>query len=90
LPAPVDLAVFDAAVNVGPGRSAKWLQRAVGVDADGILGPGTLAAVAVPDPKALASAVVELRMQYYETLGGPFLQGWLNRARALEERVAEA
>ena len=46
LPAGVDYVVFDAAVNSGPGRAAKWLQACVGVDPDGGIGPKTLQAVA--------------------------------------------
>ncbi len=45
LPAGIDLVVFDAAVNSGPGRAAKWLQACVGVDVDGDIGPKTLAAI---------------------------------------------
>ena len=39
LPAGVDYAVFDYGVNSGIGRSKKVLQRVVGVNADGVLGP---------------------------------------------------
>ena len=46
LPSGVDYAVFDAAVNSGPGRAAKWLQACVGVELDGGIGSKTLAAVA--------------------------------------------
>jgi lysozyme family protein len=46
LPTGVDYVVFDAAVNSGPGRAAKWLQACVGVEPDGGIGPKTLAAVA--------------------------------------------
>ena len=42
----MDYCVFDAAVNSGPGRAAKWLQACVGVEPDGGIGPKTLAAVA--------------------------------------------
>ena len=35
LPSGVDMVVFDAAVNSGPGRAAKWLQACVGVEPDG-------------------------------------------------------
>ena len=45
LPDGVDYAVFDAAVNSGPGRAAKWLQACVGVEQDGGIGPKTLQAV---------------------------------------------
>jgi len=39
--------VVDAGVNHGVRRAAKWLQRAAGVEEDGIVGPRTLAAVNV-------------------------------------------
>lgn len=42
LPVGVDYIVFDAAVNSGPGRSAKWLQGAVGAKQDGGIGPRRL------------------------------------------------
>jgi lysozyme family protein len=46
LPGPLALLVFDAAVNNGVGRAARWLQAAAGVTVDGVLGPVTMAAVA--------------------------------------------
>ena len=45
LPAGLDLAVFDFAVNSGPDRAARALQGIVGVAVDGRIGPKTLAAV---------------------------------------------
>jgi len=45
LPGGVDYAVFDFAVNSGPGRAAKYLQAAVGAAQDGRIGPATLSAV---------------------------------------------
>ena len=45
LPSGVDWAAFDWAVNSGPGRAAKALQRAVGAYEDGVFGPQTLMAV---------------------------------------------
>ena len=48
LPAGLDLAVFDAAVNSGPGQAGKWLQRALGDHSrgikDGLIGGKTLQA----------------------------------------------
>ena len=46
LPAGVDYATFDYGVNSGISRAAKVLQRLLGVDADGEIGPNTLAAAA--------------------------------------------
>ena len=45
LPHGVDWAVFDCAVNSGPSRAAKALQKAVGAFEDGAIGPKTLEAV---------------------------------------------
>ena len=45
LPPPLALLAFDAAVNNGVGRAARWLQAAGEVEQDGVLGPVTLAAL---------------------------------------------
>lgn len=45
MPAGVSYVVFDGAVNSGVAQSVKWLQRALGVTADGIVGVGTLSAI---------------------------------------------
>ena len=44
LPGPLALLAFDAAVNSGVGNAARWLQRAVGVRDDGVVGDQTIAA----------------------------------------------
>jgi lysozyme family protein len=45
LPPPLALLVFDAAVNNGVGRAARWLQTALGVAPDGVIGPATIEAI---------------------------------------------
>lgn len=45
LPSGVDLAVFDMAVQFGVTRSVTALQRAVGVEPDGVMGPETIKAL---------------------------------------------
>jgi lysozyme family protein len=45
LPVPLDLIVLDSAVQHGPARANKWLQRCVGEMSDGIIGDKTLYAV---------------------------------------------
>ena len=44
LPPAFALIVFDAAVNSGPSRAIRWLQSALRVGADGVIGPITVSA----------------------------------------------
>ncbi|WP_426956086.1 glycoside hydrolase family 108 protein [Muricoccus radiodurans] len=81
LPLGVDLMVFDFGVNAGPGRSAKLLQRCVGVKQDGAIGPITLAAVRACRPAALITHLAEGRMAHYRSLSTfpVFGRGWTRR-----------
>jgi lysozyme family protein len=81
LPAGVDYAVFDAAVNSGPGRAAKWLQSCVGVEPDGGIGPKTLAAVAAFDPAELVDDYSKRRLSFLMDLPHwpTFGKGWGRR-----------
>ena len=80
-PAGVDLMVFDEAVNQGVGRAVRALQAAVGVTADGAVGPATLAAVGAADPKATVNAIAASRVAFYRALPTfpHFGKGWLAR-----------
>ena len=49
LPESIRYDVLDAAVNSGPTQAIKWLQRTVGTNDDGVIGPQTLAACAATD-----------------------------------------
>lgn len=84
LPAGVDYAVFDAAVNSGPGRAAKWLQGCVGVDQDGGIGPKTLAAVAAFDPADLVEDYAKRRLSFLMDL-----KNWDTFGKGWGRRVAE-
>lgn len=81
LPAGVDLMVFDLAVNSGPGRAKKYLQRAAGVAEDGAIGPATLAAVKARTPLALITAIAASREAFYRSLSTfpTFGKGWMAR-----------
>lgn len=82
LPDGVDLAVFDAAVHSGPNRSVRWLQAALGVKVDGILGEATVAACKdYPDHDALVQDVVSRRLAFCEALKTwkVFGNGWKAR-----------
>lgn len=83
LPAGVDLMVFDMAYNAGVGRSAKLLQQAIGVTADGQIGPMTMGAVVARTPSALVQDLAAAQEAYYRSLNNPTYQkGWLNRVAA--------
>lgn len=87
LPSGLDYPVFDGGVNSGPARGAKWLQQALGVSADGKVGPETLqAAVMAANPWAVARRACEIRRSFlkglktFETFG----RGWMNRVADVE------
>lgn len=84
LPEGVDYCVFDAAVNSGPGRAAKWLQSCVGVDPDGGIGPKTLAAVAAFDAAELVDDYTKRRLSFLMDL-----QHWPTFGKGWGRRVAE-
>ncbi len=86
LPSGVDYAVFDAAVNSGPGRAAKWLQSCVGVEPDGGIGPKTLAAVLSFDPADLIEDYAKRRLSFLMDLPHwpTFGKGWGRRVAAVQ------
>lgn len=90
LPAAVRYPLFDAAVNSGVKQATKWLQAALGVSQDGVLGPKTLAAAQVADGAALASAMLGARLQFMTGLSTwpTFGKGWARRIAALLAEVA--
>jgi lysozyme family protein len=80
LPAGVDYAVFDLAVNSGVSRASRFLQDVCCVNADGKIGPVTIAA-ASHNPKHIVEALMDKRLAFLRTLGtfGHFGKGWTNR-----------
>jgi len=89
LPEPIALAVFDAAVNQGPKRARKLLQKAVGVTADGIVGPVTLSAVRAADARDLLRDFMALRALNYSALPQitRFGRGWFRRLFDIHRRA---
>ena len=87
LPEAIRYAVFDAAVNSGPRQAIRWLQRAVGVKDDGIIGPQTLAAVHAADPERLLRRFLSQRLRFMTNLPnwGSFSRGWARRIADLME-----
>jgi lysozyme family protein len=89
LPSGIDYLVFDFAVNAGPGRSAKILQTAIGVPADGGIGPITLAAVNAQEPDVLIEKFSQAKEDFYRSLNtfDTFGKGWLNRVAAVKVKA---
>ena len=85
LPSGVDYAVFDAAVNSGPGRGAKWLQAAVGATQDGGIGPNTLSKVGEHDPIQVINAMCDRRLSFLRSLSNwsTFGTGWGRRVEGV-------
>lgn len=86
LPSGVDLCVFDCAVNAGVGRASKFLQQAVGVNADGQIGPMTVAATTSKPANEVIEAFCNLRETHYKSLStfATFGKGWMWRLGAVE------
>src|SRR6185437_2259273 len=85
LPLGIDYAVFDYAVNSGPGRAAKDLQSVLGVAVDGIIGPVTLAAAAKAEPVGVINALCDARLAFLKSLYNwpTFGAGWSTRVAAV-------
>lgn len=81
LPPAVGFQVLDASINHGAKRAVQFLQRAVGVGDDGVIGPKTLAAVKAANPKVVISSILSQREALYRKHPkfARYGKGWLNR-----------
>jgi lysozyme family protein len=81
LPAGLDLAVFDFAVNAGVRHAATALQSLLNVPVDGLIGPVTINAALAADVVVILNKYRALRAAYYRGLEGfdTFGAGWLAR-----------
>ena len=89
LPAGVEYAVFDQAVNSGPGRSVQWLQTAIRVKADGVIGSKTRTAVAGKDPVKVINDMCDERLAFLKQLGHwrDFGRGWSRRVSEVRQQA---
>jgi len=97
IPVPLDLIVFDSAVQHGVSRASKWLQHCVGSVPDGIIGTNTIYAL---HGKVLDKRLQDVmdnylngRISFYAQIiaNDPtqkkFAKGWKNRIDALEHAI---
>jgi lysozyme family protein len=90
LPAGVDYAAYDLAVNSGVGRAAKYLQQIAGVTADGAIGPKSIEAIKACDPGQTVQALCDMRLDFlkrlptFETFG----KGWSRRVAEVKDKAS--
>lgn len=87
LPAGLDYAVFDYAVNSGPSRAMKDLQREVGAAPDGINGMRTMEGVNAADTFDLIERLCNRRMRFLRSLKHwpTFGKGWTRRVMGVQD-----
>ena len=85
----VDFCTFDWGVNSGVSRAAKALQRIVGVEQDGGIGPMTLQAVLEVEPAEIIEQMRHMRDGFYRDLStfDTFGRGWLRRNDETKEHA---
>lgn len=73
--------LWDFAINAGVSRAVKELQQAVGVNADGVIGPKTIAATNAMDLNDVLLTLTAERLKFYTSLSTfkEYGKGWTNR-----------
>lgn len=90
LPAGVDYIVFNNNVLDGPVRSAILLQQALGVTADGRVGPVTREAIRSANAENLIKILSVESIRFYQSLHQPrYLKGWLNRVAFVQDNAVK-
>lgn len=89
LPGGLDLVAFDAAVNSGPSRGARWLQQALGVPEDGAIGNVTLSAARAQYAPAVIERAIGFRLAFLRRLKTwqHFGKGWTRRVEDVRAKA---
>ena len=89
LPYPVDIAVFDMAVNSHPKAAIKIFQKVVNTTPDSIFGDITRSAAARKNPDELFNEFMWARVEFYKNLRkfNIFGRGWINRLLKLRRYI---
>ena len=89
LPAGIDYAAYDLAVNSGVNRASKYLQEIAGVPADGIIGIKSLEAIQACDPEQTVDALCDMRLSFLQKLPtfSTFGKGWSRRVAEVKSKA---
>ena len=88
LPYPLDVMVFDTAVNHGVTKAVKILQESLGLKADGIVGQQTRAAAKTAKNSIYTVFMINRLYAYTSAKSWPtFKEGWKNRLTKLAVEV---
>jgi len=92
LPTGIDAAVYDYAVNSGPGRAARELQAVLGVTQDGVIGILTLEAAQAANPFEVIKGLCERRLAFMRRLRHwpTFAKGWTRRVMGDRPGIQDA
>ena len=91
LPSGVDYLVFDFAINAGPSRAIKTIQRALKITADGVIGPVTIKAIQGANAEDFITDFTHAKEVFYRGLStfNIFGKGWLNRVADSKKSAEE-
>ncbi len=87
----IDLAVFQMAVNFGPGRANRIMQRIAGVKPDGVIGDISISAILCCDTTLFLESLFDHQINRYHVIvkrkpdQAKFLKGWINRVKKTAE-----
>ena len=81
LPDGLDYLMFDFAINAGPGRAIKTMQKAIGTTPDGAIGPKTMQSLKDANQSELVAKFSAEKEAFYRSLPtfATFGKGWLRR-----------
>jgi len=81
LPTPVKFDVFDASYHSSPMQALRWLQKALFVADDGVVGPETLKALGASNPVSVLARFNGQRLNAMTDMRnwGSFSRGWSKR-----------
>ena len=91
LPAGLDLLMLDCAVNQGSATAILLLQTALGIKADGVIGPVTLTKASQAMPDLLITFAAERALRYeFNRNEETFGRGWYRRLFKLQNLAVRA